>query len=136
MRILAVVTVVLLVLTSTALAQPATPPSATPPGDAPAAATPPPAETSPPPAAAPTAPPAAAPVVVAPPPPAMLPLAGYANGGFFIRDPGDWFVLFPKGRLQVDWYNFLNRGDVPAGVVPNSSADPRPKDTIFVDRKS
>lgn len=62
------------------------------------------------------------------------PLAGYANGSFFLRDPHDWFVLFPKGRLQVDWYNFLNRGDAPAGVVPNSSADPRPKDTIFVRR--
>ncbi|MGZ3430124.1 MAG: hypothetical protein ACXVCV_25910, partial [Polyangia bacterium] len=67
-------------------------------------------------------------------PPANLPLAGYANGSFFLRDPHDWFVLFPKGRLQVDWYNFLNRGDVPAGVVPNSSADPRAKDTIFVRR--
>ena len=67
-------------------------------------------------------------------PPAMLPLAGYANGSFFLRDPHDWFVLFPKGRLQVDWYNFVNRGDAPAGVVPNSSGDPRPKDTIFVRR--
>ena len=63
-----------------------------------------------------------------------LPLAGYANGSFFLRDPHDWFVLFPKGRLQVDWYNFLNRGDAPAGAVPNTSADPRPKDTLFVRR--
>ena len=68
------------------------------------------------------------------PPPAPAPLAGYANGSFFLRDPHDWFVLFPKGRLQVDWYNFLNRGDAPAGVTPNSSADPRPKDTLFVRR--
>jgi hypothetical protein len=67
-------------------------------------------------------------------PPAMLPLAGYANGSFFLRDPHDWFVLFPKGRLQVDWYNILNRGDVPAGIVPNTTADPRAKDTIFVRR--
>jgi hypothetical protein len=78
-------------------------------------------------------------VLVAPPPPAVepehQPLAGYANGSFFLRDPHDWFVLFPKGRLQVDSYNFLNRGDSPPpGVVPNSSADPRPKDTIFVRR--
>ena len=65
---------------------------------------------------------------------ATAPLAGYANGSFFLRDPHDWFVLFPKGRLQVDWYNFLNRGDVPAGVTPNSSADLRPKDTLFVRR--
>ncbi len=66
--------------------------------------------------------------------PEYLPLAGYANGSFFLRDPHDWFVLFPKGRLQVDWYNFVNRGDAPPGVVPNSSADPRPKNTIFVRR--
>ena len=68
--------------------------------------------------------------------PATLPLAGYTNGGFFLRDPHDWFVLYPRGRLQIDWYNFLNRGDAPAGVVPNSngSKDPRPKDTIFVRR--
>jgi hypothetical protein len=64
--------------------------------------------------------------------PAYLPLAGYANGSFFLRDPHDWFVLFPKGRLQVDWYNFLNRGDVPAGVTPNTSHDPRPKDTNYL----
>lgn len=73
-------------------------------------------------------------VPAAPPTPPMMPLAGYANGSFFLRDPHDWFVLFPKGRLQIDWYNFLNRGDAPAGVVPNSGADPRPKDTIFVRR--
>jgi len=76
--------------------------------------------------------PVAPPVAVAAPP--MMPLAGYANGSFFLRDPHDWFVLFPKGRLQIDWYNFLNRGDAPAGVVPNSGADPRPKDTLFVRR--
>src|SRR3954462_13986606 len=52
-------------------------------------------------------------------PPGILPLAGYANGSFFLRDPNDWFVLFPKGRLQVDWYNFLNRGDKPASTTYN-----------------
>lgn len=66
--------------------------------------------------------------------PSGAPLAGYANGSFFLRDPHDWFALFPKGRLQVDWYNFLNRGEAPAGVAPNSAADPRPKSTIFVRR--
>ena len=66
--------------------------------------------------------------------PAMLPLAGYANGSFFLRDPHDWFVLFPKGRLQIDWFNFLNRGDQPAGTQPNAGTDARPKDTIFVRR--
>jgi hypothetical protein len=122
---------ILLLLSTAALAQPA--PEAPPPTEAPAAATP------PAPAAVPSwDQPAARTANVRPQaaqePPAMLPLAGYANGSFFLRDPHDWFVLFPKGRLQVDWYNFLNRGDVPAGVVPNSSGDPRPKDTLFVRR--
>jgi len=62
------------------------------------------------------------------------PLAGYNAGSFYLRDPHNWFVLFPKGRLQIDWYNFLNRGDPPAGVDPNSAKDPRPKDTLFVRR--
>jgi hypothetical protein len=69
---------------------------------------------------------------IAPPPPE--PIAGYANGGFFLKDPHNWFVLFPKGRLQIDWYNFLNRGNLPAGADPNGSKDPRPKDTLFVRR--
>jgi hypothetical protein len=62
------------------------------------------------------------------------PIAGYANGSFYVKDPHDWFVLFPRGRLQVDSYTFLNRGDPPAGVEANSPKDPRPKDTIFVRR--
>src|SRR6185369_6219057 len=66
------------------------------------------------------------------PPPASI--AGYTNSGFFIRDPKEWFVLMPKGRLHMDWYNFLNRGDVPSGVDPNSSKDPRPRNTIFLRR--
>jgi len=61
------------------------------------------------------------------------PLAGYANGSFFLRDPHDWFVLFPKGRLQIDGYFFANRGDPPP-TGSNSSADARPKDTIFIRR--
>jgi phosphate-selective porin len=81
----------------------------------------------------PVVPPALVPVVREPLPPPP-PLAGYANGSFFLRDPHDWFVLFPKGRLQIDSYNFLNRGSAPAGVDSNSSKDPRPRDTIFVRR--
>jgi phosphate-selective porin OprO and OprP len=61
------------------------------------------------------------------------PLAGY-NGSFFLRDPNDWFVLFPKGRLQVDLYAFPDRGNVPSTTVSNASNDPRPKTTIFVRR--
>jgi len=68
------------------------------------------------------------------PSPIPEPLAGYSNGAFFLRDPHNWFVLFPKGRLQVDWYNFLNRGNLPAGADANGSKDTRPKDTLFVRR--
>ncbi|MFT2568532.1 hypothetical protein ACMWP8_29165, partial [Escherichia coli] len=59
-----------------------------------------------------------------------LPTAGY-QGSFFLRDHKDWFVLFPKGRLQVDSYFFLNRdgNGLKAGTVENSGADNRPKDT-------
>ncbi|MSP62126.1 MAG: hypothetical protein EXR72_17685 [Myxococcales bacterium] len=86
--------------------------------------------------------PPAAPAPPPPPPTATLPtalapaapLAGYSGGLFFLRDPNDWFIAYPKGRLQVDSYLFVNRGDAPADVVPNSAADPRLKDTIFVRR--
>ncbi len=86
----------------------------------------------------PPEPASAAPLAAAP----AEPLAGYANGNFFLRDPHDWFVLFPKARLQVDYYNFPNRGDsvtagsMPMAVQPNSSKDPRNsiRDTIFVRR--
>jgi hypothetical protein len=123
---------------STALAQPA-PTETSPAQPAPETQAAPPAapapEAAPAPALAQPRPetPNLAPQAVQPPPP-LMPLAGYANGSFFLRDPHNWFVLFPKGRLQIDYYNFLNRGDVPAGVVPNTSADPRPKDTLFVRR--
>jgi hypothetical protein len=66
------------------------------------------------------------------PPPAM-PLAGYNAGNFFIKDPHDWFVLFPKGRLQIDGYFFANRGDPPP-QGSNSPQDARPKDTFFIRR--
>ncbi|MCU1283101.1 MAG: hypothetical protein JWM53_6647 [bacterium] len=64
------------------------------------------------------------------------PLAGYSEKNFFFRDRHSWFVLVPKGRLNVDWYNFLNRPPPPTGVLPNSAADPRAslRDTIFIRR--
>jgi phosphate-selective porin len=68
------------------------------------------------------------------PPPAHGPLAGYGDGTFFLRDPHDWFVLFPKGRLQLDGYFFLNRGSVSPNGVENSSGDTRPRDTATVRR--
>ncbi len=65
---------------------------------------------------------------------AKEPLAGYSDGGFYLRDPSDWFVLFPRGRVQVDWVNFLNRGDPAAGVQANDTDDTRPKNTLFIRR--
>jgi len=62
------------------------------------------------------------------------PLAGYSDKQFFLRDAGDDFVLIPKGRVQLDYYLFPSRGDLPAGVLANSSADPRPKDVLFIRR--
>jgi hypothetical protein len=64
------------------------------------------------------------------------PLAGYSDKSFFLRDRHSWFVIVPKGRVHIDWYNFLNRGDAPAGVVGNSASDPRAslRDTIFIKR--
>jgi hypothetical protein len=33
------------------------------------------------------------------------PLAGW-HGGFFLRDPGDYFRLYPRGRLHLDFNSF------------------------------
>lgn len=62
------------------------------------------------------------------------PLAGYSEKNFFLRDADNNFVLIPKGRLNVDYYLFPNRGKLPAGVAPYSSGDQRPKDTLFIRR--
>ncbi len=105
-----------MVFSSIALAQ--TSPTYTPPGNPPS-----PVET------APNNPPPNTPALIPP-----EPIAGYSNGGWYLKDPHDWFVMYPKGRLQIDWYNFLNRGNDPAGVISNSSKDSRPKDTLFVRR--
>ena len=82
----------------------------------------------------PLVPATASPPATPPSTPAPLPLAGYANGHFFLHDAHDWFVLFPKARLQIDAYTFLNAGNLPAGVDENSSSDLRPKSTIFIRR--
>jgi hypothetical protein len=71
------------------------------------------------------------------PPPADGPMAGVSAKSFFLRSQNDWYVLMFKGRINVDWYNFLNRpADPPAGIVSNSAADPRQalKDVLFVRR--
>ena len=70
-----------------------------------------------------------APALAAPEPPT----AGY-QGHFFLRDANDWFVLFPKGRLQVDGFFFPARGDIAPGVMSNTADDKRPKSTIFLRR--
>jgi hypothetical protein len=64
------------------------------------------------------------------------PIAGYSWKNFFLRDRNSWFVFTPKGRINVDWYNFLNRPPPPSGVQANSAADPRAslRDTIFIRR--
>jgi phosphate-selective porin OprO and OprP len=36
-------------------------------------------------------------------------LAGW-NGGFFIRDPDNYFVLFPSALIQTDFYSFVGPG--------------------------
>lgn len=37
------------------------------------------------------------------------PLAGF-NGGFFLRDSHDYFRLYPKGRVQIDFNSFFGEG--------------------------
>ena len=62
------------------------------------------------------------------------PIAGYSNGSFFLRDPNDWFVLFPKGRLQLDGYSFRSAVTRPPGSRTTRRPNPRPKSTVFVRR--
>ncbi len=70
---------------------------------------------------------------------ADAPLAGYSDKNFYLKDGNDLFVLVPKGRINVDWYNFLNRPDsstLAPGVQPNGAADPRNavRDGVFIRR--
>ena len=62
------------------------------------------------------------------------PLAGFTNNLPFIRSRDSNFVLFPSGRLNVDGFFFLNRGEPRAGVTPDGSNDDRPRQTIFLRR--
>lgn len=60
-------------------------------------------------------PPAAAPKAfpmepeVAAPAPSGPPLAGW-HDGFFLRDSNDYFRLYPKGRLHLDFHSFFGPG--------------------------
>jgi phosphate-selective porin len=40
----------------------------------------------------------------------MTPLAGYADGKFFLRDANDTFMLIPSARLQIDAYGYAGQG--------------------------
>jgi hypothetical protein len=62
------------------------------------------------------------------------PLAGYSDKNFFFRDHSSNFVFVPKGRINVDYYHFLNRGTLPTGAVANGATDTRPRDTVFIRR--
>jgi hypothetical protein len=62
------------------------------------------------------------------------PLAGYTNYSAFIRSRDSNFVLFPSGRLNVDGFFFLNRGEPPEGITPDGVEDQRPRHAIFLRR--
>lgn len=92
------------------------------------------------PAAHPDAPPVPPPPGLAPPPPAPVqppaftsesasqavkepPIAGWSDG-FFLRDPGDYFRFYPRGRLQLDFHSFP---DAPTGTAGEGGVDLQPR---------
>ena len=108
-------------------------------GPAATAKPPPPAPKSKP-AAHPDAPPPPPPPGLAPPPPAPVappvftnenasqtvkepPLAGWANG-FFLRDPGDYFRFYPRGRLHLDFHSFPG---APTGTASEGGVEMQPR---------
>jgi hypothetical protein len=62
------------------------------------------------------------------------PLAGYARKQVFLRDRDDLFVFLPKGRLNVDYFEFLRHPRSTA--LENSAQDPTQalRDNLFVRR--
>jgi phosphate-selective porin len=119
-------------------AQPAptqTPPAAPPPADAAPAAPPPPPLPAPPEQLPPPPPPGAAAETPPPPPPVQVfgatgdaatvkeqqPLAGW-HGSFFLRDPNDYFRLYPKGRLNLDFNSTFGSGVSDVKAVDGGSA--------------
>lgn len=62
------------------------------------------------------------------------PLAGYTSGAPFIRSRDSNFILFPNGRVNIDSYFFLNRGDADPNVIADGPNDQRPRHTIFIRR--
>jgi Phosphate-selective porin O and P len=126
----------------TAAPQPAAPPTAAPMPAAEAAAPPP---TPAPPEQVPPPPPPGGPATAPPPPPPPAqtfaptseaavkedqPLAGW-HGVFFLRDPGDYFRLYPKGRLQLDFHSTFGSGASEV-TAPNGGSALKPR--FFVRR--
>jgi hypothetical protein len=64
----------------------------------------------------------------------VAPLAGYTGGAAFIRSRDSNFVLYPNGRVNLDGYFYLNRGNPPADSVENGVNDQRPRHTFFIRR--
>lgn len=86
---------------------------------------------------APPPPPMPGTIEVAPPPPPPTPvfqatgdaapvldrqpLAGW-HGGFFLRDPNDYFRLYPKGRVHLDFHSFFGSGVSDVKAVDGGNA--------------
>ena len=57
-------------------------------------------------------------------------LAGWSNG-FFIRDPDNYFVLFPSAMVQTDFYSFVGPG---VAKVPATSGGAGLATRLFIHR--
>ena len=57
-------------------------------------------------------------------------LAGW-SGGFFIRDPDNYFVLFPSALVQTDFYSFVGPG---VSTVPAASGGAGLATRLFIRR--
>src|SRR4051812_930095 len=53
--------------------------------------------------------------------PAFVPLAGF-NDGFYLRDSHDNFRLYPRGRLNLDWYSSMGPGVSEVKATDGSAA--------------
>ena len=93
----------------------------------------------------PGAPPVPPPPGLAPPPPPPAPapvfsgelsassrrdppVAGWSDG-FYLRDPGDHFRFYPRGRIQLDFHSFPG---APTGAAPEGGVEMQPR--FFVRR--
>ncbi|MEZ4300286.1 MAG: porin [Polyangiaceae bacterium] len=51
------------------------------------------------------------------------PLAGW-NNGFYLRDPGDYFRIYPRGRVHLDFHTFPG---APTGTATEGAVDLQPR---------